>query len=955
MGLAALFARAETGEEFFEKKIRPVLAEKCYGCHSAKVKSPMGGLRLDTAAALRKGGDSGPAVAPGDPAKSPLMEAIRYTSLRIKMPPTGKLPDEQISDFENWIRMGAPDPRKEEQPSPTARKKTIDWEQARKYWAFQPVRKPAVPTVQNVSWVRTPVDAFVLAKLGERRLNPAPPADKRSWIRRVTFDLIGLPPTPEEVTAYLSDNSAEADRRVVDRLLSSPHYGERWARPWLDLMRVAETNGHEFDNDKLDAWRYRDYVIRAFNEDVPYNQFVREHIAGDLLPGKRRSPDGAYWESPIGTGMFWLWEVLNSATDSVKSRADTVDNQLDVLGKTFLGLTVACARCHDHKFDPIPTADYYSLAGIMHSTEIREAVIDSPERAREIASLHQRLTDVNEQIRALLPPPPASKSAVLKLRPGDILFEDFEDLGYAGWTPTGEAFGSAPSHTVAPNQPLNNYRGEGMANSFGGGTDRLVGSLTSKTFKMPKLWVHVRMAGVKPPKALKENQLLRLTIVADGHKSEHIIPSGKPGFEWRSSRMTKEIGRQCYFEIVDRSRNGHIVIDKIVISGNEKPPEEEAVEAGPERLEDLASSLPAATQAKIAALEQQRARLEEQIPESAFAMISRDDSPRNVRLHIRGNHQNLGEEEPRQFLRIIAGDHQPPIENGSGRLELAGWMASESNPLTARVMVNRIWKHHFGSGIVRTVDNFGKMGEAPSHPELLDWLACRFMESGWSVKQMQRLMVLSNTYCMSSQETAEAGQADPRNALLHHMPVRRLEAEEIRDSILAVSGRLDQKMFGPGIMPHISKYQDGRGKPESGPLDGDGRRSIYINVRRNFLTPMFLAFDYPLPVSTTGNRSVSTVPSQALMMMNNEFVAAEARAWALELLREEPDPSKRIDKLYAAAFARPPEDWEKQETLAFVEKQSSKLARDGDAAPAAAAWGDLCHVLMNSAEFIYVR
>lgn len=951
LGLAVLFARAETGEEFFEKKIRPVLAEKCYGCHGASLKSPSGGLRVDTAAALRKGGDSGPAVVPGDPARSLLMEAIRYTSLRIKMPPSGKLSPGQIADFEQWVRMGAPAPGAGQQAPPAGRQ-GIDWEQARKFWAFQPVRAPAVPAVRDASWVRTPVDAFVLARLEERQLKPAPPADRRNWIRRVTFDLIGLPPTPAEVAAYLADNSPEADGRVVDRLLSSPHYGERWARHWLDLMRFAETNGHEFDNDKLDAWRYRDYVIRAFNQDVPYNQFVREHIAGDMLPGKRLSPDGASWESPLGTGMFWLWEVLNSATDSVKSRADTVDNQLDVLGKAFLGLTVACARCHDHKFDPIPTADYYSLAGIMHSTGIREAVIDSPRRAAEIASLHQRIADVNEQIRALLPQSPSTQAPPVDLRPGDILFEDFEDLGYAGWTATGEAFGGAPSHRIAPNQPLNNYRGEGIANSFGG-TDRLVGSLTSKTFRMPALWVHVRMAGTKPPQTSPQNQLLRLTVVADGYKSAHIVPSGKPGFEWRSARMTKEIGRQCYFEIVDRGRQGHIVIDRIVISNNEKPPAELPAEAGPARLEDLASSLPAATRTRIAALKRRRARLEEQIPESAFGMISRDDSPRDVRLHIRGNHQNLGEEEPRRFLRIIAGENQPPISHGSGRLELASWMAGEQNPLTARVMVNRIWKHHFGRGIVRTVDNFGRMGEAPSHPELLDWLASQFIQGGWSVKRMHRLMTLSSAYRMSSRETPEAAKVDPGNVLLHHMPVRRLEAEEIRDSILAVSGRLNRKMFGPGVMPHISRYQEGRGKPISGPLDGDARRAIYINVRRNFLTPMFLAFDYPLPVSTIGNRGVSTVPSQALMMMNNEFVAAEARAWALDLLRSEPDPSRRIGRLYEAAFARPPEDWETRETLAFVRKQSLKLASKRDAA--VAAWSGLCHVLMNSAEFIYVQ
>jgi len=926
--LAASAAYAQSADEFFEKKIRPVLVEKCYACHSGQSKMPMGGLRLDSAAAIRKGGDSGPAIAPGNPSKSLLMEAIRYASLRIKMPPAGKLPAEQIADFEQWITMGAHDPRTEA-PAALPAKKDIDWQQARQFWSFQmPVKTPA-PPVKNSAWVKTPIDAFLLSALEKRGFPPAPPADKRTWIRRVTFDLIGLPPSPSEVDDYLRDTSPEADRKVVERLLASKHYGERWARHWLDLVRFAETNGHEFDNDKLDAWRYRDYVIRAFNQDVPYNQFAKEHIAGDLLPAKRLSQDGTHWESPLGTGVFWFGEVLNSATDSVKTRADAVDNQIDVVGKAFLGLTVACARCHDHKFDPLPTADYYSLAGIMHSTYVREAVIDSPERARQIASAHQKIADINAEIDRSLPPH-RSRPSKLQLREGDVLFEDFEGIGYENWTISGQAFGMNPAHTLPPNQPLDNYGGEGMANSFGAGTDALMGSLTSKKFRMPKLWVHVRMAGTNVPRGGKEKMPLRLTVVADDHKSEHFVAAAKPGFHWVSMRMTKEIGRTCYFELVDRTQSGHIAVDAIILSDHEKPPQEDAPPSGAPRREDERTS----------ALQQQRAAFEKQIPPSVFGMLSVDEEPHNARLHIRGSHQNLGDEVPRQFLRIIAGDKQQPCERGSGRLELAEWIAGDRNPLTARVMVNRIWKHHFGQGLVRSMDNFGKLGEAPSNQALLDWLAVTFIERGWSVKEMHRLMVLSNAYRMSNQGSPEAAKADPRNDLLHHMPVQRLEGEAIRDAILSISGKLDPQMYGPGVTPHISKYQDGRGKPASGPLDGNGRRSIYIEVRRNFLTPMFLAFDYPLPISTIGARTVSTVPSQALMLLNNEFVAESARAWANKVQSEEKDPGRRIDILYAAAFARPPEDWEKKEALAFVANQN---------------WTDLCHVLINSAEFIYVR
>ncbi len=597
---------------------------------------------------------------------------------------------------------------------------------------------------------------------------------------------------------------------------------------------------------------------------------------------------------------------------------------------------------------------------------------------------------------------------------GDIVFEEFEKLNYEGWSVSGQAFGEDPVREIAPNQGIRGYQGQGIANSFRGGSDRLVGSLTSEKFKMPKLYVHVRLAGsketVRVPTfaegAIKTSEL-RFTVVANGHKSQHIVSEGGDGFQWKTVQMTKEIGRLCYFEIVDRSPEGHIAIDKIVLSDSEQPPNmvskpnqrvmamlgrpglhslESLAEAYQElflsalretaaqdqaarwlladlnpsgKLEELAGILSADKLQQLGVFQARRASLETQIPESAFAMIGRDENPRNIRLHIRGNHKNLGEEVPRRFLQIVAGQDQMSMLQGSGRLRLAEWMASPENPLTARVMVNRIWQHHFGQGIVRSPDNFGKTGERPTHPELLDFLAQRFVENGWSVKAMHRLLLLSSAYGMSSQADKSASQIDPQNSLLHHMPVRRLEAEVIRDSILAVAGTLDRQLFGPSVVPFISQYQEGRGKPESGPLDGGRRRSIYIQVRRNFITPMFLAFDYPLPISTIGNRSVSTVPSQALMMMNNEFVTLESQAWARRLTSAEGDPRRCIEQLYLSVFGRPPEDWEIDEVLQFVRSQRSRyealpeVARSGNLNDQ--AWADLCHVLLNSAEFIYVR
>jgi cytochrome c553 len=941
---------AAEGDEFFESRIRPVLVERCYSCHSTQAKMAMGGLRLDTAEALRKGGDSGPSIVPGDPSRSRLIEAVRYSSLRLKMPPSGKLTDAQIADFERWVAMGAPDPRTPPATAATAPKPsaagTMDLAAARRFWSLQPTARPTLPTVRNSAWVRSPIDAFLLSKLEQKGLQPAAAATPRAWIRRVTFDLTGLPPTPQEIDDYLADKSTEADRRVVERLLASPHYGERWARHWLDLVRFAETNGHEFDNEKLDSWRYRDYIIRAFNQDLPYDQLVKEHVAGDLLANPRLSLDGTHYESPLGTGAFWFGEILNSATDSVKSRADMVDNQLDVFGKTFLGLTVACARCHDHKFDPIPTADYYALAGVMHSTYVREAVIDSPKRQSEIEAAHRRVAEINARIRALVPDTDTPQPKPLALREGDVVFEDFND-GYEGWTAAGAAFGQRPTRQIAPNQPIANFAGEALASSFGAGTDRLVGSLTSRKFKMPKLWVHVRLAGTKGDRYIKEREQLRVTVVADDHKSEHFVSKGTPGLHWVTIRMTKEIGRTCYFEFVDRSTSGHIAVDTILFSDHDKPPADAdaPLPGGPATLEDR---IPSPGRSELAELRRQRAAAEAAIPPSAFAMISMEEDPHNVKLHIRGSHQNLGAEVPRAFLRVLSkGDQAEPFRQGSGRLELAEAIASPTNPLTTRVMVNRVWKHHFGQGLVHSLDNFGKMGELPSHPELLDWLAVRFIESKWSIKELHRLITLSSAYRMSATTSARAMEADPRNSLLHHMPVRRLEAEAIRDTMLSISGMLQPALYGPSVVPHISKYQDGRGKPKSGPLDGEGRRSIYIQVRRNFIPPMFLAFDYPLPVSAIGARGVSTVPSQALLMLNNEFVAAAASAWARQTIRDENVPERRVQRLYAQAFGRPPEDWEQRDTLSFI---AAAKAQDEQR-----AWTDLCHVLLNSAEFLYVQ
>ena len=1061
--LAPLSAQTPDQIEFFEKKIRPVLVEQCYACHSAETMA-QAELLLDSAEALHKGGSRGPALNVGDLGASLLLRAISYADIELKMPPTGKLSDQQIADFRVWVEMGAPDPRKQvavaAPPEPG-----IDLEAGRKFWAFQPIDQPTVPSTSRPNWVSTPIDAFLLARLEQEGLEPAAALDKRGLIRRATFDLIGLPPSPSEIAGFLADSSPDAYPKLVDRLLDSPHYGERWGRHWLDLVRYAETNGHEFDNDKLDIWRYRDYVIDAFNKDLPYDRFVQEQIAGDLLP-PRISAAGDHFVTPAATGMYWLWEVLNSPTDSIQARADQVDNQLDVIGKAFFGLTIACARCHDHKFDPIPTADYYSMAGILHSTQMREQCVDTPQTAALIQARSSIIRDVNKDMASELrlaerdnlaslaaelvdgverisdedaagwakrlqevsdqPDHPlhpfllaeeegldearawvsewadkANPAEAIWEERGDTVREDFED-GYEGWLADGNAFGSGPVRAVPPNQEISGYTGSAIANSFGTGSNAFVGMLTTSKFKMPARWVHVRMASNQQPapRGAREKAKLRFTIVADDHKSGHAMPAGDGLLKWYTISMEKEKGRTCYLEIVDRDREGYIAVDKIVFSNSQEPPpiahpisdrvRKLFAEGGPTSTTSLAQAYQglaleiankrdqtADEMAFLAAVQlwpsrqaggatltgpsrhnfddliDFRTNFESAIPASSFAMSSMDVDPGNIRIHQRGSHKNLGEEVPRRFLQVVAGADQEPFTAGSGRLDLARWAVSDENPLTARVMVNRVWKHHFGQGIVASTDNFGENGERPTHPALLDFLASDLIKNNWSIKQLHRSIMLSSAYQMDSRISGEAKKLDPANKLLSHMPVRRLEGEAIRDSVLAIAGTLNPTVGGPSIAPHISDYQDGRGKPKTGTLDGEGRRSVYIQARRNFLTPLLLAFDYPLPISTIGRRGVSAVPSQALILLNNEFLHDQAGKWARAELERYDDDAQRISDMFERAFGRKPSRDEVAAASDFLDEQSSRLtaAESDEAQP----WTDLAHTLMNSAEFIFVR
>ena len=1065
--------------EFFEAKIRPLLIARCQRCHGAEKQEA--GLRLDSRASIIKGGDSGPAIVPHKPDQSLLIDAIRYGDTR-QMPPKQKLPPEEIVLLEEWVRQGGPWPMNET-VIPTASVGVFDLQKRkREHWAWKPILVPVIPKLKGSSGSTSAIDSFLLVKLNEAGLDRAKPTDKSTLIRRATFDLIGLPPSPEEVAAFQADPSTGAFVKVVDRLLASPHFGERWARHWLDLVRYAETLGHEFDYPLTDVWRYRDYVIRALNTDVPYDQFVREHIAGDLLnPPRLHSTDG-YNESVIATAFWYLGEAVHAPVDSQADYATRIDNQIDVVSKTFLGLTVACARCHDHKFDAISTKDYYALAGYMTSSHQQVALLDPGGQiemaAQHLAELQRRgreswtktlpqdaaeasdnfarcllasravdgATDqavldriaqqhcVDPQLlerfitastetaaqesghplfawNTLARPGSPEESfltrrsvleAALKQRSeqsGGVaqdqqVFEDFSS-DFAKWFLSGWAFGQSPTKSgdwlSSSNGP--ELLSAGVAHSGRLGA-KLQGVMRSSTFTIEKPYILYRLCGRKG----------QVRLVVDGYMMDSFSELLFEGvsfkvntdglMHWHAQSVAKYLGHRAYIEIID-SDDGFVAVDEIrfASSGASDPPIDKItalVLAQPQiistetlakaykkvlaqSLQDWREGRPSTgaefvrwamsrrllpgsvdSQAQLADLGHQVAATDAATPAPDKVVAIADGSADDQPVHIRGNYKNVGEPVPRRLLEAIAGAKQPAHLHGSGRLEFAERMLSLGNPFPARVMANRVWQHLFGRGIVATVDNFGVLGEAPTHPELLDYLATRFREEGWSVKKLIREIVLSQAYQTASIGTESADERDPLNVRLHRSNVRRLEGEAIRDALLSVSGRLDRTQFGPAVRIHLSPFMEGRGRPEkSGRLDGDGRRSVYVEVRRNFLSPFMLAFDSPLPASTTGRRNISNVPAQALIMMNDPFVFEQCKLWATRALsKASRSPEDRIMRLYLTAFSRPPSVEEVNNATGFLQEQARNYgARINDVRP----WADLCHVLVNVKEFVFIK
>ncbi|MDG2200554.1 MAG: PSD1 and planctomycete cytochrome C domain-containing protein [Phycisphaerales bacterium] len=879
----------------FARDVQPILASNCYLCHGPDPSSREAGLRLD----LRSEALASAIVA-GRADQSELIQRITAHD-EDRMPPDDRpaLSHDEIEVLRNWIDQGA------------------NWSE---HWCWRPLADPHPPNMQQ-AWCRDPIDGFVLSRLESVGLEPAPEADRATLLRRLNYDLVGLPPTAEELAAFESDDAPDAWERVVDRLLASPRFGERWARHWLDVVRYAETCGHEFDYPIPHAWKYRDWVIRAINEDVPYDQFVLEQLAGDLVETPRRHPVEGYDESIIGTGFWFLSQSTHAPVDVRQDEANRIENQVDVMGKAFLGLTIACARCHDHKFDPISTADYYALAGFLQSSRRQDAYLDPGGR---IADAVRMRTDWNERLLSDVQKS-HSPRPLNTADPASGAFESFNRTSWADWFDAGHAFSTGPINVgqwyVSDGQPR---QAETSMASSDGIARELQGTLRSPTFLIDHDRIHLHARG----------RDTRIRLIIDGFLLNEYNPLLFEGFiidldseQWQSHAMdtSRYHGHRAHLAFIDDGP-GWIDIDEIQFNDeHEAPwPASPTVESPEER--------PAPAEPPPG------------IPEPLRALAITDGTPENEHVFIRGRHAQPGPFVERQFLEVIAGNDQPVIESGSGRLELADRLLDASNPLPARVMVNRTWMHLMGRGLSSTTDDFGLLGQAPTHPELLDALARDFQDD-WSLKQLIRRIVLSNTYRMASiNPDARCVELDPQNMLLHRMNRRRLQGEAIRDAVLMISGELDTSMYGPPVPVHLTDFMTGRGRPgSSGPLDGAGRRSIYQEVRRNFLPPMMLAFDLPIPSTCQGRRHDSNVPAQALAMMNDPFIDLQSQAWADRITAvADATDERRVRMMYLDAYGRPPSPMEARRAVAFV------------AASPESGWDDLAHVMFNSKEFIFI-
>ena len=1138
--------------ELFERQIRPILVTHCYECHSTGAKKIGGGLLLDSRDGLVAGGDSGTAIVPGDPDQSLLLRAVRYVDDSVQMPPQGMLSETDIAALETWIRQGVPDPR--DRPAPGPEELASSWEdvvrQRANWWSLQPVREIVPPSHDELSsrqrdgaWPANPIDRFVLADLRRNGLSPADAASPTTFVRRLSLVLTGLPPSSDATAEFeqdcqrlqaprdasdtqSSENShtlpARAVASLVDRLLESPAFGERWARHWLDVVRFTETHGIEWNYEVHHAWRYRDYLIRAFNQDVPYDQFIREHIAGDLLEQPRWNKSEQTNDSIVATAFYRFGEVNHDDCISLRELGyDMLDNQIDKMRSLQLShWTVACARCHDHKLDAVSTRDYHGLLGILRSSRLVAHTLDTPTvnqqqveqlrtlkqngmrigiadqwRAeleqipqymlaaeaqfakrndaqqlaagldaaklakwlavlsaekmpiedlfapwRTMASLHLK-TDESSGNPIVAPQSVQSKWISLAEQTNDEqrkrsefnqrfeLWGDFRDQTYGSWSVEGQGLRDMPTRSgdfiVSSDGPALVVSVLPAGCFTHGISDKLNGTLRSPQLPLGKSHISFEVMGQRSSavrlvsnncqlnyanyQALTDKKMRWVTFESPGDRdslrtyAELMTMFDNPKFPDQLAGLGGDPSdyRLPWDEAAANPRS-YFGVTRVVTHDGADPPQTELTYLLP-----LFHDAPACqsstdvTARYVAAIDDALLRWKndlatdddvrwldgllqhglldnclDQTPKLREAVdqyrsiesqvriprvspgIAESGTGYNQSVFVRGDCRRPSESTPRSYLEVLADPARmtPAIEpNESGRRWLAEQIASRQNPLTARVMVNRIWQHLFGAGLVRTVDDFGHVGDVPSHPELLDYLALQFIKNDWSIKTLIRSIVMSHTFQMSSVPSASSTEIDPLNRLLQHYPARRLEGEAIRDSILAVSGRLDNRMYGASVYPHREEANANR-RLFPGPLDGAGRRSVYI---KNTLmeAPKFLnAFNLPGGKVAQGKRDTTNVPAQALALLNDPFVLQQADVWAESLLKvSDASPAARIQRMYAIGLGRRPTHEELQRFEQAVELFATlHQVAPGDRMASRIVWRDIAHAMFNLKEFIYI-
>ena len=1120
------FGDQAADEAFFEAKVRPLLISKCLECHGNE--KPKAGLRLDSREALIAGGESGPVAIAGKPDESLLVEVISYRNT-VQMPPKSKLTDAEIATLTDWVRRGLPWPNsKPTGPSPvTANATPTDFSDEQKtFWAFQPVRHDNPPPVKNEVWVRSPIDRFILSELEAKGLAVSREADRRTLIRRVTLDLIGLPPTPDEVAEFVNDPAADAWERLVDRLLASPRYGERWARHWLDVARYADSNGLDENLAYGNAFRYRDYVVKAMREDKPYDRFLLEQIAGDLLV----SPDADHsngptagtesFESLIATGFLCLGAKMLAEDDPVKMQMDIIDEQVDTISRAVMGLTMGCARCHDHKFDPLSAEDYYGLAGIFKSTQTmdtftvvarwHERPLASPEQLRHRDDLQQQATtkkqaieklrgdtietiltearqhagdyllaatreyQLAEQLRAAKPrgntPNPQEIPRAILIEAEDYsrgnVLKDRETYGKEigvlvnrGETPNfteydfdvvqAGRFQFELRYAAASSRPVKVFVNGVLVKADAAGN--VTGSWTPETqtwfvegfvsikagrnlirLEQPQFFPHIDKLLLTP---IEGNEVIAAEPAernqdVDAAKAYQLLPSLVR--QWRKALETSKSDPKSFLTAWHQYvRDKSLTVDPAVpengvarLLGNRQPA---SIEDLAQRYDQLWSSaqtvwtqlkatdegkevkslsdpvldsarillsdpkgpfaIPADIEASFAgdvvaqlkAEREELSRREALIPKFPETMAVSESKPENLKIHLRGSHLTLGREVPRGLPRILtqAESHRAsnPVSSmaatfeptaGSGRLQLAQWLTRPEHPLTSRVMANRIWQWHFGQGLVRSPDNFGRLGERPSHPQLLDWLASQFSgrseEStrsprAWSLKSLHRLLLGSATYRQNAELNSTAALADPENRLLWRFHRQRMDVEVLRDSLLQLSGQLDETPSG-SLLPTANRNYVTSTANVNPAVYNSNRRSIYLPVVRSALYEVFTAFDFADPSTLAGQRDQTTVAPQALFMMNSAFVLDQVRSLAGQLLkRSDLDSSTRIRMIYAMAYGREPSEAEVSRAVGYLDRLTSALNPSGNILSDVElrAWTSMCRVILSANEFLYVE